>query len=74
MLAVVYLGGEYDYNHLFLGVPTILGGNGVESVIELPLNEDEKNALDQSAQSVKDVMQQGTRSLSLMKSFILKIK
>ena len=38
------------------GVPTILGGNGVEKIIELPLTEEEEQALKKSAQSVRKVM------------------
>lgn len=54
--SIAYLEGEYGYRDIYLGVPTILGGNGIESVIEIPLSEHEKNALDKSAQSVKNVL------------------
>ncbi|ENH97072.1 malate dehydrogenase [Gracilibacillus halophilus YIM-C55.5] len=54
--AIAYLEGEYGYHDLYLGVPTILGGNGLEEVIELQLTADEKAQLDQSVQSVKHVM------------------
>ncbi|MBH8585372.1 malate dehydrogenase [Thermoactinomyces sp. CICC 10520] len=54
--AVAYLEGEYGYNDLYLGVPTILGGSGLEKVIVLDLTEEEKKALDKSAESVKSVM------------------
>lgn len=54
--AIALLEGEYGYNDLFLGVPTILGGNGLESIIELPLTETEKTSLDKSASSVKSVI------------------
>src|SRR5699024_11697205 len=37
--AIAYLEGEYDYSNLFLCVPVILGGNGIEKVIELYLTE-----------------------------------
>lgn len=53
---VAYLEGEYGYSDLYLGVPVILGGNGVEKVIELDLTESEKAALDKSVESVKNVM------------------
>ncbi|WP_340673050.1 malate dehydrogenase [Brevibacillus agri] len=51
--SIAYLEGEYGYRDMYLGVPTILGGNGVECVIELPLSATEKAALDRSAQSAK---------------------
>jgi len=54
--AVAYLEGEYGYQDLYLGVPTILGGNGLEKVIVLELTEEEKKALDKSAESVKKVI------------------
>ncbi len=54
--AIAYLEGEYGYEDIYLGVPTILGGNGIEKVVELDLTPDEKAALDKSVESVKSVM------------------
>jgi malate dehydrogenase len=54
--SIAFLEGEYGYNDIYLGVPTILGGNGIESIIEIPLTDEEKAALDKSAQSVQNVM------------------
>lgn len=54
--AIAYLEGEYGYEGIYLGVPTILGGNGIERVIELQLTAEEKAALDKSAESVRNVM------------------
>lgn len=54
--SIAYLEGEYGYQDIYLGVPTILGGNGIESIIEIPLTNDEKTALAKSAQSVKNVL------------------
>ncbi|WP_160032943.1 malate dehydrogenase [Paenibacillus sp. An7] len=53
---IAYLEGEYGYHDLFLGVPTILGGGGIERIFELDLTTEEKAALDQSAESVRNVM------------------
>ncbi|WP_025721997.1 malate dehydrogenase [Paenibacillus polymyxa] len=53
---IAYLEGEYGYQDLFLGVPTLLGGNGIEKVFELELTAEEKEALDQSAESVRSVI------------------
>ncbi|WP_017187507.1 malate dehydrogenase [Alkalibacillus haloalkaliphilus] len=55
--SIAYLEGEYGYHDMYLGVPTILGGNGIEEVLELDLTEEEKQQLDKSADSVKNVMQ-----------------
>jgi malate dehydrogenase len=54
--AIAYLEGEYGFEGIYLGVPTILGGNGLEQIIELELEEDEMAALSKSADSVKNVM------------------
>lgn len=54
--AIAYLEGEYGYSNLYLGVPVILGGNGIEKVIELELTNEEKQALDRSVESVMNVM------------------
>ncbi len=48
--------GEYGYNGIFMGVPVILGKNGVEKIIEIQLTPEEKSALNKSAQSVKNLM------------------
>lgn len=47
---IAYLEGEYGYNDLFLGVPTVLGGNGIEKIFELELTAEEKAGLDKSAE------------------------
>lgn len=54
---IAYLEGEYGYNNLFMGVPAVIGGDGIEKVIELELTSEEKAALDKSAQSVRNVIQ-----------------
>lgn len=50
------LNGEYGLKDIYLGVPVVLGKNGIEKVIELDLNDDEKKLLYTSAKAVKDVM------------------
>jgi len=51
-----WLQGEYGMNGIYLGVPVILGKNGIERIIELDLNTDEKKLLEESAVAVKGVM------------------
>lgn len=53
---IALLQGEYGYDNLFMGVPAILGGDGIEKVFELELTEDEKAALEKSANSVRSVI------------------
>lgn len=52
----IKLDGEYGIDDCYLGVPVVLGKNGVEKVIELDLNEDEKALLEVSRGHVKEVM------------------
>lgn len=52
----IKLDGEYGIDDCYLGVPVVLGRNGVEKVIELDLNEDEKALLEVSRGHVKEVM------------------
>src|SRR5690554_4040730 len=52
----VKLDGEYGLNDMFVGSPVKLGKNGVEQIIEVALNEDEKQLLNDSAKAVKSVM------------------
>ncbi|MBY0053698.1 malate dehydrogenase [Brevibacillus agri] len=54
--SIALLQGEYGYHDLYLGVPTLLGANGIEKVIELELTAEEKAALDKSADSVRNVL------------------
>ena len=50
------LNGEYGMRDIYLGVPVILGRNGIEKIIEVSLNDDEKALLAQSAKAVRSVM------------------
>jgi len=51
-----WLQGEYGLKDIYLGVPVKLGKNGIEKIIELQLNDDEKALLEESAGHVRDVM------------------
>ena len=53
----VYLQGEYGLSDLFVGVPCVLGRGGMERVIELELSEDEKTALNHSADAVRELVE-----------------
>ena len=50
------LNGEYGLKDLHLGVPVVLGKNGIEKIIELKLNESELNLVRESAKQVKELM------------------
>jgi malate dehydrogenase len=51
-----FLEGEYGINNLCVGVPTKLGKNGIEQIIELQLNDAEKALLVESAKAVKEIV------------------
>jgi malate dehydrogenase len=51
-----WLQGEYGLKDIYLGVPVKLGKNGIEQVIELKLNDAEKQLLNASAKAVREVM------------------
>jgi malate dehydrogenase len=55
--SAVYTQGEYGYHDLFLGVPAVLGRKGVEKIIEMDLNDQEKAMLDHSAEAVRSVVE-----------------
>jgi len=48
--------GEYGYNGLFIGVPVVLGAGGMERILKLELNGDEKAMLDHSAKAVQGLV------------------
>ena len=50
-----YLNGEYGVKDIYAGVPVIIGNNGIEKVIEIPLNKEEKANFDQSINAVKEL-------------------
>ncbi len=52
--ASAYLQGEYGIKDLYIGVPVVLGANGVEKVIELKLDKDELGMLQKSAETYKE--------------------
>jgi len=51
-----YLEGEYGIDGLYMGVPVKLGARGIEEIVELDLTEDERTALEASAEAVREVV------------------
>jgi malate dehydrogenase len=51
-----YLEGEYGIDGLYMGVPVKLGAGGIEEVVELELGEDERDAVNASAEAVREVV------------------
>jgi malate dehydrogenase len=50
------LEGEYGIDGLYMGVPVKLGANGIEEIIELDLNDQERDWLEESAAAVREVV------------------
>ncbi len=57
-----YLDGQYGYSGFFMGVPVVIGGKGVEKIVELELTADEKAMLKKSAESVQGIVDVVKRS------------
>ena len=56
-----YLNGEYGVKNLYVGVPVVIGSNGVEEIIELKLDEKEKKNFELSISSVKELFLSATK-------------
>jgi len=56
LACAAYLDGEYGYTDLFMGVPVVIGGKGIEKIIDIPLTDEEKGMLAKSAKSVQAVV------------------
>lgn len=53
----VYMDGEYGLKDLYISIPSIVGRNGVESVLEIPLSDDELCKLKSSGEQLKEVIE-----------------
>jgi len=51
-----YLDGEYGYKDLYMGVPVVIGAVGMEKIVSIELNADEKAMLEKSAKSVQGIV------------------
>jgi malate dehydrogenase len=53
----VWLKGEFGEKDIYMGVPTVIGRKGVEKILEIPLNDDERKLFDNSAEAVRGIIQ-----------------
>jgi malate dehydrogenase len=51
-----YLNGEYGVKGLYVGVPVVVGGNGIERIVEIDLNASERAMFQKSVESVKGLI------------------
>ncbi len=56
-----YCNGEYGLQDLYIGVPAIIGAGGIEKIVQIELNKEEKALLDKSAAAVRELIEAGTR-------------
>jgi malate dehydrogenase len=56
LACAAYLNGEYGYTDLYMGVPVVIGGEGVEKIVTVSMSESEKAALDKSAEAVRGLI------------------
>ncbi len=52
-----YLDGEYGHSDVTIGVPAVIGRDGINKIIELDLNDEERRVFDNGVRSVKDAIQ-----------------
>ncbi len=55
-----YLSGEYGHSDIFMGMPVIIGTEGVESIVQIRMSEDELKALDRSASYIREMINHAT--------------
>ncbi|PCJ29191.1 MAG: malate dehydrogenase [Rickettsiales bacterium] len=63
MPCAAYLNGEYGESDIYVGVPVVIGKNGVEKIVEIELNSDEKAEFKKSVDGVKELV--GSIQMSL---------
>ena len=56
-----YLNGEYGFKNLYAGVPVVIGNQGVEKVIEIKLEKNEKENFEISVKAVKELFESAVK-------------
>ena len=64
MPAAAYLNGEYGLKGMYVGVPVVIGAGGIEKIVEINLNPDEKKAFDTSVAAVKKLIDESQAILA----------
>jgi malate dehydrogenase len=59
--AAAYCEGEYGYKDMYIGVPVVIGGKGVEKIVDIELTAEEKAGLDKSAAAVRELLDAATK-------------
>lgn len=58
-----YMDGQYGINDVYIGTPAVVCADGIKQVIEVPLNEEEQTKMTESAKTLKQVLNDGLKSL-----------
>jgi malate dehydrogenase len=56
-----YLTGQYGHKDMYMGVPVIIGKDGVEKIVEIELDDEEKQLLDKSAEHVRELVEAASK-------------
>jgi malate dehydrogenase len=54
----VYMTGEYGYSDLYMGMPVVVGTNGVEHIVQIRMSNEERETLDKSASYIREMIDQ----------------
>ena len=58
-----YMEGQYGLNDIYIGTPAVVNGSGLASILEVPLNEEERAKMTASAKTLKEVLTNGLKTL-----------
>ncbi|KRL01859.1 L-lactate dehydrogenase [Liquorilactobacillus capillatus] len=61
-----YMEGQYGLNDIYIGTPAVVNGNGLEKILEVPLNDEEAKKMTDSAATLKKVLNDGLKNLERM--------
>ena len=59
--AAAYCEGEYGFSNLYIGVPVVIGGGGVERIVNIELSAEERAALDKSGAAVRELVEAASK-------------
>ncbi|MFT8393149.1 MAG: L-lactate dehydrogenase, partial [Liquorilactobacillus ghanensis] len=54
-----YMNGQYGLNDIYIGTPAVVNGNGLDRILEVPLNDEEQKKMTDSAKTLKQVLNDG---------------
>lgn len=67
MVVGAYLNGEYKNKGIYTGVPAVIGSNGIQEIIELPINDAEQKQFNNSVKQLKEVVEKARKAIKKSK-------